>query len=348
MRKYRCLYVGLDRETPEILLSCKEFDLVSVALNRAFFSRTLNPFDLFFKGIYFLRRRELFRQVELFLLLFWFIFGYFSSASFRKNRKLLMLLSAKKIRVLDIDDIDVSEKFLREVGLDFIVVNAWGLLSDQIIRIPKYGTINVHPSKLPKYRGALPTLWALKNGDATMAVTYVLLGKCIDGGKMVAQHEFPLELNDSSIDVEFKIREVVRKTLVNDIKDYLSGNIVLQEQNESFASKTGKYFEYLEINWEGESVVDIYNKVVLYPFLEQDLFCYFFWSGRKIFVRNANLLRCKESRYHSYDCFKTGKLNIRAPFFFFKAVDGILEMRLFLDIGFKDSLFLMLNFKKRK
>lgn len=348
MRKYKCFYVGLDIETPEILLNCKEFDLVSVALNRIFFLKTLNPFDLLFKGVYLLRRRGRFRQLELLLLFLWYIFGAFSSATFRKNRRFLIFLSINKITVLDIDDVDFSERFLREVGLDFIVVNAWGLLSDRILRIPKYGTINVHPSRLPKYRGALPTLWALKNGDTMTAVTYVLLGKFIDGGKIIAQHEIPLELNNSSIDVEFKIKEVVRKTLVRDIRNYLSGSIVLWEQDESVASKTGKYYEYLWINWESERVTDIYNKVALYPFLEPNLFCYFFWCGRKIHVRNANLLKVEESRYHSYDCFETGKLNIRNNFFFFKAVDGILEIRLFLDIGFKDSLFLMLNFKKRK
>ena len=66
-------------------------------------------------------------------------------------------------------------QYLSWMKPDIFVVVAYKILSDKLLSIPKYGAINLHPSLLPKYRGAAPIQWALINGDSLTAVTTISL-----------------------------------------------------------------------------------------------------------------------------------------------------------------------------
>ena len=78
-------------------------------------------------------------------------------------------------------------QYLSWMKPDIFVVVAYKILSDRLLSIPKYGAINLHPSLLPKYRGAAPIQWALINGDPQTAVTTILLSKQIDSGEILLQ-----------------------------------------------------------------------------------------------------------------------------------------------------------------
>lgn len=75
---------------------------------------------------------------------------------------------------------------LRSLSPDVIIVIAYGkILPKAVLDIPKYGCLNVHGSLLPKYRGAAPIQYAIKEGEAESGVTIMLLDEGMDTGKML-------------------------------------------------------------------------------------------------------------------------------------------------------------------
>ena len=89
-----------------------------------------------------------------------------------------------------------SQDFLEELRLlspDVAVTAAYGqILSQDFLSIPRRATINIHPSKLPSYRGAIPIPQALLNGDAKTAVTILFTVKKLDAGSIIIQKDFDI------------------------------------------------------------------------------------------------------------------------------------------------------------
>jgi len=75
------------------------------------------------------------------------------------------------------------------------------IFRDQLIPIPKYGTINLHAGKLPEYRGGSPLNWQLINGEKEITISVIQVDSGIDTGPILAEHKFPVSLNDDISDV---------------------------------------------------------------------------------------------------------------------------------------------------
>ena len=94
----------------------------------------------------------------------------------------------------------VQERFLSALAAlepDLCVTAAYGnMLPQQLLDMPSFGTLNIHPSLLPRYRGAAPVNRCLENGDTVtgVSVAYTVL-KC-DAGPVLAQQEFTLQGNE--------------------------------------------------------------------------------------------------------------------------------------------------------
>jgi len=335
----KILYVGLNEKTIRLLLEEKYFNVIAVADLDIFFVWTFNPVNWLFKIIYWLRINRKWSFLERYCLFFWTLLKSFSSSIFNKYKDYLILISKNKLDVIDFNNASGVADYIKSNQVDLIVVNTWGMLSEKIIFSPRLGTVNIHPSKLPQYRGALPTLWTLKNKDKESAVTYIILDKGEDSGKIIGQHIFSVADQDTSLLLENKIDNVIEKTLTEDLKKYISGEIEPIEQDLSLVSKTVKYEEYREIKWKDENVRDIYNKINLYPFVEPGIFCYFFVNKRKINIERAGL---------SFDTAIVNKINpgefsLSGRNLLFRAKDGIIKARMFLDISFFGSLALIFN-----
>lgn len=74
---------------------------------------------------------------------------------------------------------------LKELNPDLIVVVAFRMLPEVVWKLPKYGTINLHASKLPQYRGAAPINWAIINGEKMTGVTTFYINEHIDKGDII-------------------------------------------------------------------------------------------------------------------------------------------------------------------
>ena len=96
------------------------------------------------------------------------------------------------ISYLDFSDKETYNS-LKEMDPDLFVVVAFQILPEKIINIPKYGSINIHPSLLPKYRGSSPIQYSILNGDKETGLTVFRLNKEIDSGNVIIQKKHPID-----------------------------------------------------------------------------------------------------------------------------------------------------------
>ena len=88
---------------------------------------------------------------------------------------------------------------LKELNPDLIITAAYGqILSQAFLDIPKLGTINIHPSLLPEYRGAIPVPAALLDGKKTTGVSILYTVKALDAGDIISQESHDIEDNETS------------------------------------------------------------------------------------------------------------------------------------------------------
>lgn len=129
---------------------------------------------------------------------------------------------------------------------DLAILVAYGkIIPKEILGIPKYGFINLHPSLLPKYRGPSPIQSAILSGESKTGVTIMLLDEEVDHGPILAQHEILIENNDNNETLHEKLGSIGAKLLTKTLSDYLEGNLKPKPQNHSKATFT-KHIERLD------------------------------------------------------------------------------------------------------
>ena len=88
---------------------------------------------------------------------------------------------------------------VRELHPELIVVAAYGrILPEDILNTPPYGSINVHSSILPKYRGAAPINWAILNGESVTGVTIMYMAAQLDAGDVIRCAETPIDPDEDA------------------------------------------------------------------------------------------------------------------------------------------------------
>ena len=321
--KIKIAFIGLEPFTLLTLLKESRFDVVGVVRINEFFSITFNPANLLFQLIYFLRLNNRLRMLERAALCLFKTLGFFTTSFFKRYKDYLCEISKRRICIFDLPPGCVDSKELKKNQVSIIVVNCWEIISEGIIKIPKLGIINIHPSKLPQYRGAVPTLWALKNGDSESAVSYILMDNSMDGGKLLHQSPFEILESDDAISLEEKINTIINSGLNDIILDYVGGKIIPIQQSKENVSKTAKYYEYMKVDFERESAKDICNKINLYPFLEPGVYCYAYVGNKKFFFKTAEFISgaliCKDA--------KLGKKKVGVRKVLFQKEGGVIKCR---------------------
>ena len=124
-------------------------------------------------------------------------------------------------------------QYLSWMKPDIFVVVAYKILSDRLLSIPKYGAINLHPSLLPKYRGAAPIQWSLINGDSQTAVTTILLSGEIDSGNILLQETVTIKNDDNYGTLADSLSEIGAELVVKTLDGIETGNLIGTQQDES-------------------------------------------------------------------------------------------------------------------
>lgn len=144
--------------------------------------------------------------------------------------------------------------------LDLNVVAQYGLIiPKKIIETPKYGSINVHGSILPKYRGASPVQTAIINGEAETGNTIMLMDEKMDNGPILTQESIVIDPNDTYPQLADKMAKRAVILLLNTIPGYVSGEIKPQPQNgePTFTKLLSKDDGRIDFS---RSASEIYNK----------------------------------------------------------------------------------------
>jgi methionyl-tRNA formyltransferase len=126
---------------------------------------------------------------------------------------------------------------------DLGILAAYGqIIPKDILDIPKYGFLNVHPSLLPKYRGPSPIQYTILNGDKETGVSIILMDEKIDHGPIISTSKFSLQeqgnLKLTYEELNKKLAEIGAKLLIETIPKWLRGEIRPQSQDDSKATYT--------------------------------------------------------------------------------------------------------------
>jgi methionyl-tRNA formyltransferase len=151
---------------------------------------------------------------------------------------------------------------LKNYSADIYVVVAYGrIIPEAVYNYPKYKTVNLHPSMLPKYRGAAPIQWALINGEMQTGATVQRINDKLDSGDIILQKNINLNISINAEELYNIVLPAGAELLHEAIERFANGTAVLTMQNESdatYCSKINK--ETARIDWT-KSAIEIHNLV---------------------------------------------------------------------------------------
>jgi methionyl-tRNA formyltransferase len=209
----------------------------------------------------------------------------------RKNRGKKLLPNPVKVKAEDLkipfilaDKLtEVEAERIRSVSPELFVVVSYGIIIPKFILDIVPCAINVHPSKVPLYRGASPIIRQIMDGVEDSAVSIIKVSERLDRGDVILQKPFKIEFTDTREDVENKVIKIGKELLIESIAKVQNEGCVGQKQTGkgTYAKKITKHDEL--IKW-GSSCVSIYNQVrALYP----SPCAFTFFRGKRVKILRA-------------------------------------------------------------
>lgn len=160
------------------------------------------------------------------------------------------VLQPKKVR-----EPEEIEK-LAQFGADIFVVAAFGqLLPEEILRLPKFGCVNIHASLLPKYRGAAPIQWVILNGETETGITIMQMDRGLDTGDMLLKRKVPIGEKETGESLHDKLCRAGAELIVEALPKIERGELTPEKQREEEASYVGTLKKSLgRIDWTRDAV----------------------------------------------------------------------------------------------
>ena len=211
---------------------------------------------------------------------------------------------------------------LKRLNADLQVVVAFRMLPEAVWHMPPMGTINLHGSLLPQYRGAAPINWAIINGEKETGVTTFKLKHEIDTGDILLQESFPIGDNDNAAEVHDTMKEIGAQLLVRTIKGLADESLKEISQNSKIKNlklKTAPkiFTETCKIDWN-KPMDEVYNLIRgLSPYPA----AFTFLNGKKMKVYKAD-------KIHKVTSAKCGDVETDKKIFLqFACTDGFISIR---------------------
>jgi methionyl-tRNA formyltransferase len=241
------------------------------------------------------------------------------------------------LRIMQTDNLKDPE-FINKLTIlkpDLNVVVAFRMLPEAVWSLPVYGTINLHASLLPQYRGAAPINWAIINGERQTGVSTFLIDHQIDTGNILFQEKVNIGKNETAGELHDRLMKIGANLVLRTVNSIAEGSIKPIPQDtllaEDMIKPAPKIFkEKCRINWS-DSVDDVHNFIRgLSPYP----------AGWTEFVSPGNKYQIK--------IFKTGKVmvNHSVPFGTIET-DGKKVLRIAVKGGYLDVLILQLAGKRQ-
>ncbi|MCX8015562.1 MAG: methionyl-tRNA formyltransferase [candidate division WOR-3 bacterium] len=169
-----------------------------------------------------------------------------------------------KLKVIEPENPNVDEVYNQLCGdkIDFCVLAAYGfIIKPKLLSLPSKGFINIHPSLLPKYRGAAPIQRAIINGEKITGVTTFLMNEQMDAGDILLQSEVAILENETYDELQSRLAELGADLIIKTLKLIEHGQITPVPQDSTkvtFAPKIKK--EECLINWN-QPILRVHNLI---------------------------------------------------------------------------------------
>ena len=151
---------------------------------------------------------------------------------------------------------------LKDINPDVICVVAYGkIIPKEILEIPKYGCVNVHPSLLPQYRGSAPIQWAILNGDKETGVTTMYLDEGMDSGDIILQTKTPIDKDETSGELWDRLSKIGAELLVETLEKIENKTAPRIKQPKEFTLAPMLEKSQAKIDWESKTAEEIKNLV---------------------------------------------------------------------------------------
>jgi len=182
---------------------------------------------------------------------------------------------------------------LRSLKADMQIVVAFRMLPEVVWNMPSMGTINLHGSLLPQYRGAAPINWAIINGEKTTGVTTFKLQHEIDTGDILMSELIDIDENETAGSLHDKMKIVGAKLLLKTVKLISEEGLIVKPQSTMIANDelllkhAPKIFtETCKIDWRnyGKSIIDLIRGLSPYPA------AFSFMNEKKLKIFEANFI----------------------------------------------------------
>lgn len=147
------------------------------------------------------------------------------------------------VTVLQPESITAAEavESLRQLGADLFVVAAYGqMLSTDVLAVPRLGTINIHASLLPKYRGATPIHAAILNGDSETGVTIIQIEPKMDAGPMLGVVRTPIQPEETTGQLEERLSQMAVPLVMDVIDQIEAGTVTAVTQDPTQVTRVRK------------------------------------------------------------------------------------------------------------
>ena len=171
---------------------------------------------------------------------------------------------------------------------DFFLVVAYGkIIPEDIINLPKLGSINIHYSLLPKYRGASPVESAILNGETETGITIQKIEYKMDTGPIMVQEKVKINPEEKASELRKRLIKIGGELLVKILPDFIDGKIKLipQDNNEATYCKKIKKEDGL-IDLGAELPSELYNKFRAYASWPR---IFFFQNKKRVIITDAIL-----------------------------------------------------------
>lgn len=164
------------------------------------------------------------------------------------------------IEVEDLHSPDFAEQ-LKDLDADLFVVVAFRILPVSVLEIPKIGSINLHASLLPKYRGAAPIHWAIINGEQETGCTIFFLDEKVDTGNILLQESTEIGKNETTGQLYGRLRDMGSELVLEALQRIESGEYELKPQDDDLASPAPKLFkDDCHVNFDYPAA-EVHNKI---------------------------------------------------------------------------------------
>ncbi len=165
--------------------------------------------------------------------------------------------------VIEVNDLK-SDEFhsnLARLEADLFVVVAFRILPKRILELPKIGSVNLHASLLPKYRGAAPIHWAIMKGEEKTGCTIFFLDERVDTGKIILQKETDIGWEENTGEVYKRLMNLGSDTLLEAINLIETNSFEAITQDDTEATPAPKLFkEHTHINFD-RTADEIHNHI---------------------------------------------------------------------------------------